>query len=111
MFLESIVTPKSQNHTCTWSNLFHLHFCLCLSAHFIHTSTGEIESYQANPLIEDIIHLGGWPVIEGSDWNEKSFDWITMTGKMRTKGFNHNILVAIFVGPDFKDSTKNRAQV
>lgn len=72
---------------------------------------GEIELYQANPLIEDIIHLGGWPVIEGSDWNEKSFDWITMTGKMKSKGFNHNILLAIFVGPDFKESTKNRAQV
>ena len=54
-------------------------------------------------------HLGGWPVIMGDEWIPEAFDWQETIAKLRQ--FNNDILVAIWVGPDGKDSEKNIVQV
>jgi len=70
-----------------------------------------IETYQASPLIDDIIEMGGWPVVENHEWRQESFNWLDTIIKFRNKGFNHNIFISIFVGPDFKNSTRHVPQV
>ena len=79
--------------------------------HFLPQTTGNIEAYQAHPLIDSIIELGGWPVVENHAWNEESFNWIDTIIQFRKMGFNHNIFISVFVGPDFKNSTRHVAQV
>lgn len=79
--------------------------------HASNMTSGKIEAYQADLLVSDIIEVGGWPVIEGPKWNERSFDWITTILKFRKMGFNHNIFLALFVGPDVRNSTRHVAQV
>ena len=74
-------------------------------------SAANIDDYQAAPLVEDIIELGGWPVVEGDSWDHRSFSWTSTLIRLRKLGFNHNIFFAIYVGPDFKNSTRHVAQV
>lgn len=50
-------------------------------------------------------------MVENHEWNEASFNWIDTIINFRKMGFNHNIFVSIFVGPDFKNSTRHVAQV
>ena len=45
----------------------------------------------------------------GDDWIPEAFDWQETIAKLRQ--FNNDILVAIWVGPDGKDSEKNIVQV
>ncbi|KAI1296496.1 Membrane metallo-endopeptidase-like 1 [Halotydeus destructor] len=70
-----------------------------------------IESYQARPLVKDIISVGGWPVVEGPNWNSSKFDWIDVLGKFRRRGFSHNVLFSYFVGPDVKNSSQHIVQI
>ena len=68
-----------------------------------------IESRKEGPLLRLLTTLGGWPVIMGDDWIPEAFDWQETIAKLRQ--FNNDILVAIWVGPDGKDSEKNIVQV
>ena len=61
-----------------------------------------IESRRETPLVDLLRSYGGWPVLEGEEWNATDFDWISTITRLRT--FNNDILVAIWVGPDGKDS-------
>ena len=68
-----------------------------------------IESRKEAPLLRLLTHLGGWPVIMGDEWIPEAFDWQETIAKLRQ--FNNDILIAIWVGPDGKDSEKNIVQV
>ena len=61
-----------------------------------------IEKRQEKPLLALLDTLGGWPVLDGEHWNEADFDWIDLITKLRQ--YNNDILVALWVGPDGKDS-------
>ena len=53
--------------------------------------------------------LGGWPVLMGDEWIPQAFDWQDTIAKLRQ--YNNDILVAIWVGPDGKNSDDYIVQV
>ena len=60
-----------------------------------------IESRKEEPLLRLVEDLGGWPVLN-QDWNPDTFDWQKTVARLRQ--FNNDILVAMWIGPDGKDS-------
>ncbi|KAL1464403.1 hypothetical protein WDU94_004053 [Cyamophila willieti] len=60
------------------------------------------------PMKVIIDKLGGLPVVDGDRWDASRFSWINTTYKLRELGFNHNLLINIGAGPDFKNSTRRR---
>lgn len=53
-----------------------------------------------HPLENVIQQLGGWPVVEGDDWNGTKFNWIDMDIKLRTLGYPPMNIFNIFVEHD-----------
>ncbi|XP_035222859.1 neprilysin-2-like isoform X2 [Stegodyphus dumicola] len=51
----------------------------------------------SEPLKKALTDLGGWPVVEGENWNSTSFTWLDTLVRLRHMGFNHNILMNISV--------------
>ena len=41
--------------------------------HFIHVIAGSIESRRERPLLSLLKELGGWPTLEGGNWDEANF--------------------------------------
>ena len=68
-----------------------------------------IENRKEAPLLRLLKDLGGWPVVMGDDWIPESFDWQSTVAKLRQ--YNNDILVAVWVGPDGKDSDDYIVQV
>ena len=68
-----------------------------------------IEARQEKPLLELLKMLGGWPVLDGDSWNASSFNWVDTVTTLRQ--FNNDILLAVWVGPDGKDSDDYIVQV
>jgi len=57
--------------------------------------------------IKDIIKdLGGWPVLDGDNWNDGDFDWKKTTYTFRQKGYSVDNLIDFTVNIDLKNSTK-----
>ncbi|XP_054159894.1 neprilysin-2-like [Oppia nitens] len=59
------------------------------------------------PLIEILLELGGWPIIEEQLWKEKQFNWIETNMKMREMGLPFNQFYHLSVGLDLKNNTKH----
>lgn len=55
---------------------------------------------------ELITKLGGWPVLEGSNWKDGDFDWKQSVYKFRKVGYSVDYFIDFSVGIDFKNSTK-----
>ena len=68
-----------------------------------------IESRQEKPLLDLLDAYGGWPVLEGPEWNADNFSWIDHIKTLRM--FNNDVLIAIWIGPDGKDSDEFILQV
>ncbi len=65
----------------------------------------KIENDGSEPLLMYLKLFGGWPVIEGHNWNKSNFDWIETIGKMRKLGFKHQFFLHIRVAPNLKKNT------
>lgn len=50
--------------------------------------------------------LGSWPVLEGANWDEGSFDWRKSVYKFRVMGYSVDYFMDFSVGVDVKNSTK-----
>ncbi|XP_019873600.1 neprilysin-2 isoform X2 [Aethina tumida] len=50
--------------------------------------------------------LGGWPLLEGSTWNEGEFNWRESVYKFRKVGYSVDYFIDFSVGIDLKNSTK-----
>ncbi|RXG68310.1 Neprilysin-21 [Armadillidium vulgare] len=57
------------------------------------------------PLKTIIKILGGWPVVEGEDWNESQFDWVELVYKMRKFGYPEVNLLSFGITTDMKNSS------
>lgn len=68
-----------------------------------------IENRKESPLLALLNGLGGWPVVQGDQWIPQAFDWQDTIAQLRL--YNNDILVAIWVGPDGKDSDAYIVQV
>lgn len=50
---------------------------------------------------------GGWPVVEGSDWNtDDSWNWLEINKKMFDDGLLEALILAVTVETDSKNSSK-----
>ncbi|CAG2170556.1 unnamed protein product [Oppiella nova] len=65
-----------------------------------------IESYGAEPLREALTSLGGWPVLVGEDWDNRTFDWIHVSKQIRKLGFRADMFVQFKVIADVLNNTK-----
>lgn len=66
-----------------------------------------IEKLGITSLRNALDELGGWPVVEGANWNETSFDWINVTKKIRQIGFKPEMFVTFKVIADVMNNTRN----
>lgn len=55
--------------------------------------------------------LGGWPVLDGDDWNAASFDWRQSVYKFRKTGYSVDYFLDFSVGIDLKNSTNRLIDV
>ncbi|XP_076662918.1 M13 family metallopeptidase neprilysin 2 isoform X4 [Andrena cerasifolii] len=65
-----------------------------------------IEQQGLDPLLNILQQLGGWPVLEGDNWNETGFDWKESVYKFRNMGYSVDYFIDFSVGVDLKNSTK-----
>ncbi|XP_035210704.1 neprilysin-2-like isoform X2 [Stegodyphus dumicola] len=64
-----------------------------------------IEKTDSEPLKKALRNLGGWPVTEGENWDEASFDWIDTLIRLRKMGYNFNSLMYLLVSEDYRNNT------
>ncbi|CAN7976445.1 unnamed protein product, partial [Ixodes persulcatus] len=69
-------------------------------------NTSLIDSYAEKPLQRVLRVLGGWPVVEGSGWNASKFHWLDALKQYRYFGYSTDILLDLFVIPDFRNNTR-----
>lgn len=55
--------------------------------------------------------LGGWPVLEGDNWDAGSFSWLQSVYKFREVGFSVDYFLDFSVTTDLKNSTKRTIDV
>lgn len=67
----------------------------------------EINSVGLQTVKKVIKELGGWPLLEGASWDEKNFDWIKATYKLRELGYDYSIFFKVVVSHDFKETGYN----
>ncbi|KZC07350.1 Membrane metallo-endopeptidase-like 1 [Dufourea novaeangliae] len=66
----------------------------------------DIEKQGLEPLMKILRKLGGWPILEGENWNESDFNWKESVYKFRKMGYSVDYFIDFSVGVDLKNSTK-----
>ncbi|XP_015110120.1 neprilysin-2 [Diachasma alloeum] len=62
---------------------------------------------QSRKLLLSILQkLGGWPVLEGDQWNEETFKWIQSLNKFSDLGDLMKYFLQITINTDYKNTTK-----
>lgn len=69
-------------------------------------SSAMIEQRGLEPFKNILKHLGGWPVIEGENWNENNFTWIESVYKCHEIGYSDSYFLNFGITPDVKNTTK-----
>ncbi|XP_025829399.1 neprilysin-2 [Agrilus planipennis] len=71
----------------------------------------EIEERGINEVRDIITELGGWPVVEGRNWNEDKFNWLQSVFLNRKLGLDTGFFIDFSVGFDFKNSSRRLIQL
>ncbi|XP_015110388.2 neprilysin-2-like [Diachasma alloeum] len=69
-------------------------------------NTTAIRAQSLKQLLTDLTELGGWPVLEGDRWDERSFNWIESTYNVRDRGYPFDYFLRVTVEPDWKNNIK-----
>ena len=64
-----------------------------------------IEELGFSPLKSVLKKMGGWPLLEGSSWDQDGFKWYEMVYKFRENGYSVDYLVDFSVTTDLKNSS------
>ncbi|KAK3850570.1 hypothetical protein Pcinc_042732, partial [Petrolisthes cinctipes] len=73
-------------------------------------NTDAIEELGAQPLLDLLRELGGgWPVLQGDDWNDTGYDWVRQMAHLRN--YNNDILVSEWVAADITNSSNHIIQL
>ncbi|KAF5287392.1 hypothetical protein FQA39_LY15930 [Lamprigera yunnana] len=81
-------------------------FTLVKNLYQVCMDTEAIEK-NAVPTVNEILKdIGGWPVLEGKQWNEDKFDWKWSIFKFRKHGLSTDNFMSFNLYPDFKNSSK-----
>lgn len=70
-----------------------------------------IEQQGLDPLLNILRNLGGWPLLEGDQWNENEFNWMESVYKFRQMGYSVDYFIDFSIGVDLKNSTKRTIDV
>lgn len=70
-----------------------------------------IEERGLKPLLDIHEKLGGWPVIKGDAWDEKSWSWQKSVKDFRKLGYSTDYILDFSVGTDLKNSTRRIVDV
>lgn len=72
----------------------------------------QIEEYGLQPLVDIHATLGGWPCVEGDNWNPNStWNWRDGTRDLLHAGFGHAYLFVISIDTDMRNSSRKRIVV
>ena len=67
-----------------------------------------IENNSVNELKEILTNVGGWPVLEGQNWNGGDFKWNELASRLSQEGLDSKPMILIGILPDEKDSLRNK---
>jgi len=70
-----------------------------------------IEKNSVNDLKEIVAKIGGWPVLEGQNWNGENFKWHELSIRASDEGLNSDRMISIGIGTDSKDSLKRVLEI
>lgn len=71
-----------------------------------------IEEAGLTPMIEIHKSLGGFPAVEGDEWNENStWNWQESSRDLLNAGFGHAYLFVISIDTDMRNSSRKRIVV
>merc|ERR1711970_786605 len=70
-----------------------------------------IEKNSVNDLKEIVAKIGGWPVLEGENWNGENFKWHELSIRASDEGLNSDRMISIGIGTDSKDSLKRVLEI
>lgn len=70
-----------------------------------------VEARGLEPFVRIIQQIGGWPAVEGDEWNETAWDWIDSIHKMRKLGLTTNYLLSTSIGAHLKNSSTRSLRV
>ncbi|CAK1588785.1 unnamed protein product [Parnassius mnemosyne] len=65
-----------------------------------------IEARGVQPLLDMLRRLGGWPVLDGDSWDERSFSWDESVYRFRAAGYSVDYFLDFSISVDVKNSTK-----
>lgn len=65
-----------------------------------------IEKRGEEPLYQLLNQLGGWPLLDGEEWNGSRWSWTDTVARMKLLGVGLDFIVEISVLPDFQNSSK-----
>jgi len=65
----------------------------------------KIEERGFTPVLSVLKRMGGWPLLEGTDWDQDGFKWYEMVYKFRDVGYSVDYLVDFSVTTDLKNSS------
>ncbi|CAG0902422.1 unnamed protein product [Cyprideis torosa] len=64
----------------------------------------QIEKVGGDPILKLLHVIGGWPVLDGDDFDEESFNWINVIYKIRQTGMNIDYLFDVGIVEDPKET-------
>ncbi|XP_072930429.1 neprilysin-2 [Epargyreus clarus] len=65
-----------------------------------------IEARGVQPLLDMLERLGGWPVLDGDRWDERTFSWEESVYRFRSAGYSVDYFIDFSVSVDVKNSTR-----
>ena len=65
----------------------------------------KIEEQGVASLLKVIKAMGGWPVLEGDEWDQDNFNWFDMVYRFRDFGYSVDYPVDFSVDTDLKNSS------
>lgn len=104
---KQIVAALTEEIQTDESRAFHLakNFTkMCLDA-------GARDTNGANPLMQILEKIGGWPVAKGDKWDERQWNWLKAHKQMFEDGLNSDIMIEFSIAPHYHDSSKRAIYV
>jgi neprilysin len=65
-----------------------------------------LDEQNVEPMLAIHKILGGWPVLEGDEWDEKSWSWEKAIRDFRKNGYSTKYIVNFSIEMDFKNTTR-----
>ena len=67
------------------------------------SSAEQLEKKGDKPLRELLQRVGGWPVVDGGQWNGENFDWVEQLIKFRKEGMTFDMIFDLSVSQGRND--------